>query len=160
MVHQFRVFHHIVHHQLYIQNGTICVQLRLYFVCTLIFLHSPFSPSTFVAQLTCTSKHFITIILHTQHFYIPNKNYTRKCVQLIWCCASGANTYGFIYPILWYHSASDANTYGFIYPCFRPLYTQKLVPKIACTLEVVHVGAHIVLIFVHIVSTCAFVYDT
>ncbi|ETW46178.1 hypothetical protein PFMALIP_05755 [Plasmodium falciparum MaliPS096_E11] len=58
-----------------------------------------------------------------------------------------------------YHSASDANTYCFIYPCFGPLYTQKLVPKVACTLEVVNVGAHIVLIFVHIVSTCGFVYD-
>ncbi|EWC78634.1 hypothetical protein C923_00683 [Plasmodium falciparum UGT5.1] len=57
MVHQFQVFHHIVHDQLYIQNGTICVQLCLYFVCTLIFIHSPFSPSTFGAQLTCTSKH-------------------------------------------------------------------------------------------------------
>ncbi|ETW51313.1 hypothetical protein PFMALIP_00632 [Plasmodium falciparum MaliPS096_E11] len=61
------LLHHIVHDLLYIQNGTICVQLRLYFVCNSIFLHSQFSPSTFLAQLTCTSKHSITIILHT-HF--------------------------------------------------------------------------------------------
>ncbi|EUR56216.1 hypothetical protein PFBG_05997 [Plasmodium falciparum 7G8] len=74
MVHQLQVFHHIVHDLLYIQNGTICVQRCLYFVCTLIFLHSPFSPSTFAAQLTCTSRHFITMMLYT-HFSHQNMNF-------------------------------------------------------------------------------------
>ncbi|ETW45962.1 hypothetical protein PFMALIP_05975 [Plasmodium falciparum MaliPS096_E11] len=58
-------------------------------------------------------------------FYSSIKNYRQFCVKLK------------------YHSASDANTYCFIYPCFGPLYTQKLVPKIACTLEVVVVGVHL-----------------
>ena len=84
MVHQFRVFHHIVHDQLYIQNGTICVQLCLYFVCTSIFLHSPFSPST----LRCTiDMHFKAFHYYTfAHTFLTQKyqfwvtNYVEK-----WC---------------------------------------------------------------------------
>ncbi|EUT91905.1 hypothetical protein PFAG_00564 [Plasmodium falciparum Santa Lucia] len=87
------LFHHIVHDLLYIQNGSTYFPLRLYFVCTSIFLHSPFSPSTFAAQLTCTSKHL-----------------------------------GGVYQFL---------------SIFHKIF----------------VGAHIVLIFVHIVSTCGFVCD-
>ncbi|EWC91038.1 hypothetical protein PFNF54_00152 [Plasmodium falciparum NF54] len=49
---------------------------RLYYSHTKLYRqHSniPFSPCTFVAQLTCTSKHSITILLHT-HFSHQNIN--------------------------------------------------------------------------------------
>ncbi|ETW56808.1 hypothetical protein PFUGPA_01205 [Plasmodium falciparum Palo Alto/Uganda] len=47
MVHTSLLFHDIVHDLLYIQNGSTYFPLRLYFVCTSIFLHSPFCTHIF-----------------------------------------------------------------------------------------------------------------